>query len=318
MGAAGSIANGDAVSVVAGLPAQPWDGDIADIDLDGGTDIGEALADGDEILVRNVSGTPANRVSAMSRVRTYVQLTDVAGASNGDNTAAVNTRITTDISGYSANRTTTLPATFAVGDLVEVYVSVGDDTYAQLIAPAAGDTIDGGTAGAEWSRLFITGEKVRFRGVTANSAWTVDYDGRRPCHARLALTTVCDGETAWTAGYPTDLGGAWTISDAVGNFADASVGTVTSRRAGIYLASAFANTKDALATDRTISCTLSNMGSSPYYRNSSATSFDYNGVSMSLSRRLGAGVAIRFYYTTSGGGIGLDTSTTFTITELLS
>jgi hypothetical protein len=120
-------------------------------------------------------------------------LTDVAGASNADNTAAVNTRLVTDISGYTATRTTTLPATFAVGDLVEVYLSGGDDTYMQSVVPASGDTIDGGAAGAEHTKLYITGEKIRYRGVVANSAWTVDYDGR---YKGLLFEAVHDGVNA--------------------------------------------------------------------------------------------------------------------------
>jgi len=49
-----------------------WDGDIADINLDGGTDIGADLADADLILVDDgASGT--NRKSALSRVWTWVQ-----------------------------------------------------------------------------------------------------------------------------------------------------------------------------------------------------------------------------------------------------
>jgi hypothetical protein len=60
-----------------------WDGDIADIDLDGGTDIGADLADADLILVDDgAAGT--NRKSALSRVWTYISakiaaLTDISG-----------------------------------------------------------------------------------------------------------------------------------------------------------------------------------------------------------------------------------------------
>jgi len=49
-----------------------WDGDIADIDLDGGTDIGAALVDADLILVDDGAGG-TNRKAAMSRVKTYAQ-----------------------------------------------------------------------------------------------------------------------------------------------------------------------------------------------------------------------------------------------------
>jgi hypothetical protein len=48
-----------------------WDGDIADINLDGGTDIGAALVDDDLILVDD-GGAGTNRKSALSRVKTYI------------------------------------------------------------------------------------------------------------------------------------------------------------------------------------------------------------------------------------------------------
>ena len=52
-------------------PASGWDGDIADINLDGGTDIGAALADEDLILVDD-GATGTNRKCAMSRLKTYL------------------------------------------------------------------------------------------------------------------------------------------------------------------------------------------------------------------------------------------------------
>jgi hypothetical protein len=48
-----------------------WDGDIADIDLDGATDIGAALADEDLILVDDGAGG-TNRKAALSRLKTYL------------------------------------------------------------------------------------------------------------------------------------------------------------------------------------------------------------------------------------------------------
>jgi len=49
-----------------------WDGDIADIDLDGATDIGAALADEDLILVDDGAGG-TNRKATLSRLLTYMQ-----------------------------------------------------------------------------------------------------------------------------------------------------------------------------------------------------------------------------------------------------
>jgi hypothetical protein len=57
--------------------AGDWDGDIADIDLDGGTDIGADLVDADLILVDD-GATGTNRKSAISRIWTYIQ-TKLAG-----------------------------------------------------------------------------------------------------------------------------------------------------------------------------------------------------------------------------------------------
>lgn len=53
-----------------------WDGDIEDIDLSGGTDINNALADADLILVDDGAGGTM-RKSAVSRIKTYMQTTDI-------------------------------------------------------------------------------------------------------------------------------------------------------------------------------------------------------------------------------------------------
>jgi len=60
------------------LPGASWNGNIADINLDGGTDIGGALADADLILVDDGAGG-TNRKSALSRVWTYIAAKIVAG-----------------------------------------------------------------------------------------------------------------------------------------------------------------------------------------------------------------------------------------------
>jgi len=48
-----------------------WDGDIADINIDGGTDIGAGLADADLVVVDD-GGAGTNRKSAISRMWTYI------------------------------------------------------------------------------------------------------------------------------------------------------------------------------------------------------------------------------------------------------
>lgn len=92
--AASGVTNGDshdhsggdgaqiAYSSLSGTPTipDPWDGDIADINLDGGTDIGADLVDADLILVDDGAGG-TNRKSALSRVWTYITAKITAGIS---------------------------------------------------------------------------------------------------------------------------------------------------------------------------------------------------------------------------------------------
>lgn len=91
-----------------------------------------------------------------------------------------------------------LPTTAAVGDRIGVMISAGDDLYELDLhtVSASGDTINGVNSSvgtASWSRLFITGETVIFRCVTANSAWIVEHDGRIPqsCQLEDAGGTAC-------------------------------------------------------------------------------------------------------------------------------
>jgi hypothetical protein len=89
-------------------------------------------------------------------------------------TGVVGTMHLLDISGLTASRNFTLPATAAVGDRVGVYITTGDDTYALIIIGDTGVTINGGSAATEWSRLFVANEFVILRCVTANTAWVVE------------------------------------------------------------------------------------------------------------------------------------------------
>jgi hypothetical protein len=57
-----------------------WDGDIADMDIDGGTDIGADLADADLVVVDDGAGG-TNRKSALSRFWTYIWTTKANAAS---------------------------------------------------------------------------------------------------------------------------------------------------------------------------------------------------------------------------------------------
>jgi len=138
-------------------------------------------------------------------------LNEIKAAVTGSNmTGVVGTLHILDLSGLTANRDFVLPATCAVGDRIGVFVEVGDADHELLLKPDGSDTINGGSPGAEWSRVFITGECVIFRCVTANSAWIVEYDGRIPQMARMSRitsdqTTGPNPANAWTT---TDMNSA--------------------------------------------------------------------------------------------------------------
>lgn len=168
-------------------------------------------------------------------------ISTVTGTS-GAISAAVNTLYVADMSGWTADRTLTLPATAAVGDRVGVMVSVGDADYEWLITAASGDTLNAVAGGTEWSRVFITGEVVVMRCVVADTTWVVESDGRIPQIARMGLTTDITTSSA----------GAWNASQfnevliskgCVVSAPGGSTSTVKVRRTGNYLISGAALAK---------------------------------------------------------------------------
>ena len=99
---------------------------------------------------------------------------------DADTTMVVGSMYVGSMSAWAtADRTYTLPASANVGDRIGIMVTAGNASYELIIKPDASDTLNGGSAGAEWSRLFMTGEIVIMRCVTANSAWVVEEDGRK-------------------------------------------------------------------------------------------------------------------------------------------
>jgi hypothetical protein len=93
------------------------------------------------------------------------------------------------IAGLTADRDALLPATFEAGDWVGVHIIDGDATYELLLKGNTGDDINGGSAGAEWSRLMIQGERVLFRATVANTSWVVEDDGRIAASAKMEKTS---------------------------------------------------------------------------------------------------------------------------------
>ena len=157
---------------------------------------------------------------------------DVGGTADAAIAAAVNTMYVRDISGFSADRTLTLPTTAAVGDRVGIMIETGDATYELLITAAASDTLNGVTGGTEWSRVFITGEVVIMRCVEANTTWVVEQDGRLPSSARIALGTADTTTTAGSWQLPVFDTTIHNVGDLGINYTGA---VITVRRTGTYL-----------------------------------------------------------------------------------
>jgi hypothetical protein len=143
--------------------------------------------------------------------------------------AAVNTRYFADISGLTASRNFIVPAG-AVGDIIELNIKTGDDTYALIVIGDTGITINGGSSATEWSRLFITGETIQLIADTTSN-WIVMIDKRIPCFAEMDRITT--SITTNTAGTKTTVDWNNTPRDR-GNIADLTNNRFNIRRAGQY------------------------------------------------------------------------------------
>jgi len=177
-------------------------------------------------------------------------LSDVAGT-DADTTMVLNSLYVVDMSAWAtANRTYTLPATAAVGDRIGIAIIAGDASHELLITAGTGDTLNGIAGGTEWSRLFITGEVVIMRCVTANSAWVVEQDGRIAQQALMGLTTAATAEAANTFVRPTSQSGAWTAHTDNASLCTTSTGQIKTRRAGKFSISAFGFSTSALGASK--------------------------------------------------------------------
>jgi hypothetical protein len=165
----------------------------------------------------------------------------------GNATVVVNTLHDLDIDGMTAARDFVLPATAAVGDRVAVRCSTDAPStaaYVLQIKNASGDTIDGTDHSSTIkTALFIKGEIMVFRCVTASSAWITEHDGRIAQKGFLRVTTLGSTNTGATITKPSDYGSyAGTAENAVGCLVSTSAWTITVRRAGSYDVAGFALT----------------------------------------------------------------------------
>jgi len=119
---------------------------IAALDIDGGTDIGEALVDADLLIVDNGAGG-TNRKCTMARLKTYMGSVAVATKANGG-TLAVGVNYFADMSDDGED-SVTLPASagMTIGESVKVKAP-SDCSAARYITinKAGSQTIDGATS----------------------------------------------------------------------------------------------------------------------------------------------------------------------------
>lgn len=139
------------------------------------------------------SFSPAGK-TAWDAVHVGLDTTSVSGA-DAATVMGTETFYRVDMSAWTADRDYTLPASPTVGDRVGVMVTVGSASWELIIKGNTGQTINGGSAASEWSRLFITAEAVILRYVATNK-WSVEYDGRIPSVCRLERTTAQSISTA--------------------------------------------------------------------------------------------------------------------------
>lgn len=151
--------------------------------------------------------------------------------------------------GFTADRTFTCPASPAVGDIVGIIGLTANASFELVVAGNTGQSINGGSAASEWSRLFIANECVILQYVATND-WRVIYDGRIPQVGSMYLSTAPDGETAATYTRPTQAStpGAWTIETNVGSVCSTTLDRLTVRRGSICQWTAVWNQKDGSAT----------------------------------------------------------------------
>lgn len=275
-------------------------------------------------LLKDPAGTPLDRKIQLSTLQLFIGngMVDATGPTNADQTMAVGTMYNTDISGYSANHTFTLPGTAAVGNRCGVTLTAGHATYGLLITAASGDTLRGVAGGTEWSRLCLAGESLVFRCVVANTTWVVEDDNRIAYNARLNLTTDASAEAAATYVYPTSQSGVWTAASEVGFSGSATLGRFTARRSGVFDIAFSARNTSTFADGKYLSVRIEQDGSTTLYQPTvyAPGVFTILNAGVLKGIPLTAGQYVRFMYATEEGSKGVrGTSglTSFAIREQL-
>lgn len=255
---------------------------------------------GTKRVSQNLPASIANQITKRS----------VAGA-DSDTSMAVNTRYNVDMSAWAtADRTYTLPATAAVNDEVEIHVTAGDASHELIITAASGDTLAGISGGTEWSRLFITGERVLMRCTVANATWVIAQDGRIRQRGMMELTTNADGETAGTYTRPTQaagVAGVWTSRIDNASIVSTTGDSISTRRACQAVVSIGYAPKDYGTAGNYVNARIAVDGTTEATGPSAITPGGGANVSRCVASKiitLTAGQYIEYQYRTQDGGLG--------------
>lgn len=202
-------------------------------------------------LMASSSGSVIN-FGASKRVAVSLLASSVQSTVTGTDAAATlvgGTDLEIDTSILTADRNLTLPVGSPIGTIIEVGSGGNNASYEAILRTGAGETCEfrGQTiAGAsEITRMFISGEWVRFKKVTATKWRAADH--LIPQSGLIRLSTSATGETAATPVQPTNFSGVWTADINVGSVCTAATGRITTRRAAKLNLTARAQSSAGLA-----------------------------------------------------------------------
>lgn len=176
----------------------------------------------------------ADEPEALSVMRGADLVITTPGTVDANQTGVVGEILHWDLTSITAVRDFNLPGSFEVGDRCGLLITGASASYAARMMPAAGDTVDGGSAGAEFDRYFQVGELAIFRGIAADSAWVCEQVRKVYCNCRIdgnGGSNQSMADVTWVTMLGTLL--ANVVADNA-NMADVSNGRINIRRSGKY------------------------------------------------------------------------------------
>lgn len=233
-------------------------------------------------LMASSTGSAIN-FGASKRVAVSLLASSVQSTVTGTNAAATlvgGTDLEIDTSILTADRILTLPVGSPIGTVIEVGSGGNNATYELILQTGVGETCEfrGQTiaASSEITRMFISGEWVRFKKITTTK-WRAS-ERLIPQVGLLRLSTSASGETAATVVQPTSFSGVWTADINVGSVCTAASGRITTRRAAKLSLAARAQSSSGLGDGKYLDVFLYKNGTSTQitgakYINGAAGSF---------------------------------------------